>query len=731
MYKLFMALRYLASHRIIYFSIFGVAIGIAVIIIVMSVMGGFSRDIRERIRGMQAHLVVKGISNDILILDYGRLTDRLAKLPHVKGAAPRVEYVAWMGVRGREMDVHLIGIDPSRERGASQLQMFFEKGGKRNFDFKYDDGEAPTYPGMVVGVELARIASLREIPGLTTVRRETRPRICNANFEVVGKFNSGMVEYDTGFVFMDLVAAQRFLKYRCVHEPEIEDCPDCRQRPAVSYLAVMVDDYEANAGAVRQSILELLHSERACRSPEMHRYGWCGLYEIRTWEEQKAALLRAVSIEKGIQVVILFFIILVAGFNIIAFYTLMVKAKTREIGILRALGSNRAGISQVFLTSGFLCGLFGSVVGIIVGLKMSYNLNGIAECVEQTSKDVAAWGRLHTDSFLARYGVLAGCVSIFAMLIYGVSAILLRLKWPTWSLRSWLEVFLGTLTVLVVGLFFSVLLQWGVIGKLAPPSFESVGGVMIGSVVIGTLLYVVSNLLKLVERFKWLAFRVVFGGLAVALVSLAGMSLLADALKVARPGDRGFVAVFQFLRWIFAAVFVLAYWTILVADEMKVPIAKNIHKTSSALIWIAYSIVVLAMIGTVVSFFVNNVTWEMFFGELVFDIIGALGSVLLLRALLRYSQNLVLPTTTYVVVMLGILIALPFAMLVMDPPGPGWMGWNLFPKDVYYLDRIPAEVNYPSILLVVGATMLVSIAATLYPAIRAAMCDPIEAIRRE
>lgn len=660
MYKLFMALRYLASHRIIYFSIAGVAIGIAVIIVVMSVMGGFSRDIRERIRGMQAHLVVKGISNDILILDYDRLTDRISKLPHVRGAAPRVEYVAWMGVRGREMDVHLVGIDPARERGASQLQMFFEKGGKRDFNFNYDGGEAPAYPGIVVGIELGRVAAPREIPGLTTVRRETRPRICNANFEVVGKFNSGMVEYDTGFIFMDLAAAQKFLKYRCVHEPEVENCPECRQRPAVSYIAVMVDDYEANARAVRQSILQLLHAERSCRSPEMHRYGWCGLYEIRTWEEQKATLLRAVSIEKGIQVVILFCIIVVAGFNIIAFYTLMVKAKTREIGILRALGSNRAGIAQVFLTSGFLCGLFGSIIGIIVGLKVSYNLNDVAEWVEQTSREQARWARETPEAFLVKNGAALGIAATGALLGIGQLAILFRRK------------------------------------RMIP------------------------------FLFRW-----VFGSIAIGLAAKLLLVMLVDALGVVGLGEAPVTRVLEASQWILIAVFVVSYGAALVVETWCSDPSRVMRPWRSSLVWALRGLVGIMLAIVLIRFVTRSPSWETFFGEILFDVVGALGAIVLLRVMLRYPKNLVLPVISYLGALSAAMAMIPLAMFWKDPPGPGWPGLNLFPKDVYYLDRIPAEVNYPSILFVVLATMIVSIAATLYPAVRAAMCDPIEAIRRE
>src|SRR5688572_27144954 len=96
MYKLFMALRYLRAHRIIYFSIAGVAVGIMVMIIVLSVMGGFSRTMRERIRGVQSDIVVRSISHDTVFLQPDEYAAELRKIPNVTGCAPRLEYLIWM-----------------------------------------------------------------------------------------------------------------------------------------------------------------------------------------------------------------------------------------------------------------------------------------------------------------------------------------------------------------------------------------------------------------------------------------------------------------------------------------------------------------------------------------------------------------------------------------------------------------------------------------------------------
>src|SRR6185295_10040681 len=122
MYKLFMAFRYLRAHKIIYFSIVGVALGIMTMVVVTSLMGGFSRDMKSRIRGMQTDIVVTSAEKNLWLVDYDGICDEIRKVPHVTGCAPRLEYEAWMGRSGSYSDVHIVGIVPEAEKGVSQLE---------------------------------------------------------------------------------------------------------------------------------------------------------------------------------------------------------------------------------------------------------------------------------------------------------------------------------------------------------------------------------------------------------------------------------------------------------------------------------------------------------------------------------------------------------------------------------------------------------------------------------
>src|SRR5689334_9458319 len=136
MYKLFMAFRYLGALKIIYFSIVGVAVGLMTMVVVTSLMGGFSRDMKSRIRAMQNHIVVTSAKKNLWITNYDALCEAIRKVPHVKGCAPRLEYESWMGRGGSYRDVHIVGIVPEHERNVSELENFYQKGGKAIFDNK-------------------------------------------------------------------------------------------------------------------------------------------------------------------------------------------------------------------------------------------------------------------------------------------------------------------------------------------------------------------------------------------------------------------------------------------------------------------------------------------------------------------------------------------------------------------------------------------------------------------
>ncbi len=585
MYKLFIALRYLRANKVIYFSIAGVGLGIAVMIIVTSVMGGFSRDIQARIRGLQAHLVVKPMHPDILIGDYDRLVGDIRALPHVAGAAPRIEYAAWLSRGGSPRSVVVIGIDPKREAETSELPRFFERGGQP-WGFDAPGGEPQEHPGVVVGCEVYPFAGSSVF--LQTVRNADGPMYMRGEFVIAGHFKSGMAEYDSEYLFMDLTAMQDFMKL----------APPHLATPVVNTIAVRVDDYDAYGPAVRARVVEAVHARYPCRNPDDHVAGICGRFRVQTWQEVRSILLQAVAIERGIQVIILFCIVIVAGFNIIAIYTMMVRAKTRDVGILRSLGATRRGVTSIFLLSGGLCGLFGSIFGIALGALIATYLNEIVAFVRITSRELnrAAWAGPEPSR--------AATVMAEALFLLAFAALLgsWRGLYGPFAPRAWAWAGLAALFALAGSAIFY---SW-------TPEYKPL----------------MDDDPALPRHFGW----AVGGTAAALLVGWAALRRGTERWREILPG--GFIRV----------------------------------------------------AGTV-----------LYSGLTVF-FAGA---------------------------------AAVCAGLLTTQPQRFFGGWDLFPRQVYYLDRVPVLIDAWTVGLIVLATLGVSLVFSIYPALRAASYDPIEAIRDE
>lgn len=399
MYIITLATRLIARYRIIYFPIGAVAIGIMFIIVVNSVMNGFSRDIRSRIRGMQSHLTARGIFNDLMMYDWQEIVPKVKEIPGVKGAAPRVSY-QFMEMRYRRM-MTVIGIDPKQELTTGDLAQYFQQGGSQ-FDFADPEadvlGTIPCVVGSEIGLSVGSVIELRTFRDRGQLDMKS---ISVGSFHVIGKFNSKMIEYDSTYIFCPLDRLQKLLNLG----------PD-----RATSIAVNLENYELDAPRVAKEIDRVIKQS-----------GNRGIV-IRTWEEEKETLLSAVNIERNIQVVILLSIILVAGFNIIAIYTLMVKAKTRDIGVLMALGATRGGVSTIFLLSGTLCGLLGCLLGVGLGILLSLNLDGIVKFIEKSSIELNRFALMNPDAFVVKSVYVVGGAVLLGVIAVGAALRLLKFR---------------------------------------------------------------------------------------------------------------------------------------------------------------------------------------------------------------------------------------------------------------------------------------------------------------
>jgi len=364
LYKLAVSLRYLRSKKINFFSISGVAVGVMVLIVVLSVMGGFIREMRLRIRGTLSDIIVE--RRDIFgFIGYEQTIERLKRLKHVVACSPHLEGLALIRMRNIRRWAYFRGIDPEAEVQvgdfAKYVGVFDEKNEFRATgvpeSFKMGCDPSGPWP-IIVGRELLDVGDGNKgmpvyVPVGETVVVYTLAHVDEHSlkrFRLVGVFKSGMYEFDSTMMYMPLDLAQRFRK---ATSPKM-----------ITSLNIKLDDYR--------------YAQQACR--EIKKL-LGPAFRVMTWEEKRRPFLRAIALEKRVMAVILFFIIIVAGFMILSILTMIVIEKTKDIGILMSLGATVRGVMSIFLMNGLIIGVVGGLLGGALGVMMTFWLNPIADLV--------------------------------------------------------------------------------------------------------------------------------------------------------------------------------------------------------------------------------------------------------------------------------------------------------------------------------------------------------------
>jgi lipoprotein-releasing system permease protein len=345
--ELRIAFRYLRSRRgsrllslISMIAIGGVVIGVSALIVIMGVMSGLQNDLREKILIGSPDVRVLNYGPDMVLKDWQPVLEKVRKDPEVVAAAPFVLTKALVGAGHKYSDgAYVMGILPEGE-GGPPVTSIREHATAGDFRFATTDGKQR---GAVLGSKLAN--RLGVFPGvdsitLTTVGSEVSPVTGTpipreVQLEVTGIFDTGMYEYDNGYVYVSLPVAQE--------------------------LAGLHSDVTG---------LELRTSDRWKAHEVQERLANQLGYPYRTedWQQQNGSLFQALKLEKAGMSLILMLIILVAAFNIVGTLTMVVADKTKEIGILRAMGMPAASIRRIFLAQGFMIGIVGTVLGLALGL---------------------------------------------------------------------------------------------------------------------------------------------------------------------------------------------------------------------------------------------------------------------------------------------------------------------------------------------------------------------------
>jgi lipoprotein-releasing system permease protein len=389
-----LALRYLRARReegslsiVAGFSLVGIALGVATLIIVMSVMGGFKIELLDRILGINGRLAV--ISGEAGMPNFDALAARLKQVPGVTATIPLVEGQGILAQNGHTQGVLVRGI---RASDAQAAQIALKQGRLSDFGEK---------TRVIVGQQLLDAFGLKVGDEITLISSQTiatplglLPR--TGRFQIVGAFEIGMYEYDTRLIYMSLEAAQGFF-----------NLPN-----AATMVEIRTDKNADIALLERQVVLQA---------------GPAGV--VVNWERSNSGFFAVVQTQSNVLFLILTLIILVAAFNIVSSLFILVRTKTAEIGVLRTIGAGRGTIMRVFLLAGLILGGLGTIAGVILGVAFASNIETLRQWLQGLLKVDLFSAKLY---FLTRLPAVVDYGTVAVVAFMALALTLLAALYPSW-----------------------------------------------------------------------------------------------------------------------------------------------------------------------------------------------------------------------------------------------------------------------------------------------------------
>jgi lipoprotein-releasing system permease protein len=396
--SLFIGRRYLRAKRqnnfisfISLVSMAGIALGIAALIVVLSVMNGFQKEVRGKILGVAAHIQINGFEGGLA--NWRELMESSRQQAEVVGVAPFVSGQGLLVLGQTVRGVGIRGIDPAQETAVADLGQDMRAG-------RLDALKSGEY-GIILGAELARALQAQlgtkvqlVVPQGSITPAGMVPRM--RNFTVVGIFSSGHFEYDMNLALIQIHDAQ--VLYR-------------------------LDD---NVSGVRLKVQDLERAPLIAR--ELARNLRVDGY-VTDWTQQNATYFRAVQIEKRMMFIILTLIIAVAAFNLVSTLVMVVTDKHPDIAILRTLGAAPGTIMKIFVVQGALVGMIGTAIGVIGGVVLAINVSAVVSTIEHLfgfqilSKEVYFISELPSDLHWNDVGLIA---------LIAFSMALVATLYPSW-----------------------------------------------------------------------------------------------------------------------------------------------------------------------------------------------------------------------------------------------------------------------------------------------------------
>jgi len=353
-FETFVAKRYLLTRKktgfisiISLISIVGITVGVAALIIVLSLMNGFSKELRTRLLGMDGHIWVSN-PFDQGMSDYREVFDKLLNIKGITGVSPFCSYstVAHDRDMSHAATVEVRGVDNETVDSVSQIKSYIR--GDGSLDFRRDEDGVP---GAVLGSYLARTLGFSDMddyiylygPGDMNKMFETMTLPPIYKFRVTGIFESGYFDYDSAVLLIDIAEAQRII------------------------------GYEGKVSGITLKLKDMFDAPRYTKAGGLIEETLGSFpYASVNWIEHNKMLFKWMKLEKWAAFIVLSLIILVAAFNIVSSLIMLVMDKTGEIGILKSMGASKKSIERIFVFQGAFIGVCGTLLGSLVGTTLCY-----------------------------------------------------------------------------------------------------------------------------------------------------------------------------------------------------------------------------------------------------------------------------------------------------------------------------------------------------------------------
>jgi lipoprotein-releasing system permease protein len=336
-------------------SLIGIALGVATLIVVMSVMNGFRQELFSRVIGLNGHMNLYAMQGTLE--DYQPILDALHKVPEITAAAPTVEAQALITREGSASGAFVRGLPPEAMRARATIANHIAAGSLNDFEDE----------NIAIGIRMAQRLDVHVGDTLTLISPVSKSTVFGAaprlrGYKIAAIFDVGMFEYDNNFVFMPLPAAQTFFSTGngvTAIEISVKDPQHLQQ--------ARLDVTEGLGTLLRKQPMRLLD-----------------------WQQNNSSFFTALQVERNVMFLILTLIILVAAFNIISSLIMLVKDKGRDIAILRTMGATRGMVMRIFFLNGASIGIVGTAAGLGLGLLIAKHIEAIRQIVQALT---------HTDPF--------------------------------------------------------------------------------------------------------------------------------------------------------------------------------------------------------------------------------------------------------------------------------------------------------------------------------------------